>query len=95
MKPYRTGERELAAGHSLSLEPDDLALYDRGFPAFWLFAFHPIEQRHFCARVKYDFHPQVTAFLADGVKQRTVSLSPNRAGVRQCREYHLPPDPLP
>ena len=95
MEPYGTGERELAAGYLLNLESDDLALYDRGYPAFWLFAFHHIEQRHYCARVKHDFHPEVKAFLADGVKQRTVLLTPNRTSVRQCRDYHLPSDPLP
>ena len=94
MEPYRTGERELAGGYLLNLKRDDLALYDRGYPAFWLFAFHHIEQHHYCARLKHEFHPEVTAFLADGVKQRTVLLTPNRASVRQYRDYHLPSKPL-
>lgn len=94
MAPYRTGERELAANYLLDAEPDDLFLYDRGYPAFWLFAFHHAEQRHYCARVRHDFHAEVTAFVADGVKQRTVTLTPNPTSVQQCRDYHLPHDPL-
>ena len=39
MVPYATGERELAAEYLLYSRPDDLFLYDRGYPAFWLFAF--------------------------------------------------------
>ena len=47
MVPYATGERELAAEYLLYSSPDDLFLYDRGYPAFWLFAFHAQEQRHY------------------------------------------------
>ena len=94
MEPYRTGERELAAHYLLDAEPDDLFLYDRGYPAFWLFAFHHAEQRHYCARVRHDFHAEVTAFVADGVKQRTVLLTSNATSARQCHDYHLPTDPL-
>lgn len=94
MAPYRTGERELAASYLLDAKLDDLFVYDRGYPAFWLFAFHHTEQRHYCARVRHDFHAEVTAFVADGVKQRTVTLTPNPTSVRQCRDYHLPTDPL-
>ena len=89
-----TGERELAAEYLLYSRPDDLFLYDRGYPAFWLFAFHAKEQRHYCARVRHDFHSEVKAFVADGAKERIVVLTPNAASMRQCREGHLPADPL-
>ena len=95
MAPYRTGERELAAHYLLDAQADDLFLYDRGYPAFWLFAFHHVEQRHYCARVRHDFHTEVAAFVADGVKQRTVMLTPSPNSARQCRNDHLPSDPLP
>ena len=94
MVPYATGERELAAEYLLYSSPDDLFLYDRGYPAFWLFAFHAQEQRHYCARVRHDFHSEVKAFVADGAKERIVVLTPNTASARQCREGHLPADPL-
>ena len=94
MVPYATGERELAAEYLLYSSPDDLFLYDRGYPAFWLFAFHAQEQRYYCARVRHDFHSEVKAFVADGAKERIVVLTPNTASARQCREGHLPADPL-
>ena len=78
MVPYATGERELAAEYLLYSSPDDLFLYDRGYPAFWLFAFHAQEQRHYCARVRHDFHSEVKAFVADGAKERIVVLTPNQ-----------------
>ena len=95
MAPYATGERELAGYYLLELAEDDLLLYDRGYPAFWLFAFHHVEQRHYCARLKHDFHPEVKRFLASGKKSQTVMLKPNAHSARQCREYHLPSDPIP
>ena len=94
MVPYATGERELAAEYLLYSRPDDLFLYDRGYPAFWLFAFHAQEQSHYCARVRHDFHSEVKAFVADGAKERIVVLTPNTVSARQCREGHLPADPL-
>ena len=83
MVPYATGERELAAEYLLYSSPDDLFLYDRGYPAFWLFAFHAQEQRHYCARVRHDFHSEVKAFVADGAKERIVVLTPNTASARR------------
>lgn len=95
MAPYHTGERELAAHYLLDLEEDDLLLYDRGYPAFWLFAFHHIEQRHYCARLKHGFHSEVKQFLESGKKSQTVTLKPNAHSARQCKEYYLPVDPIP
>ena len=82
MVPYATGERELAAEYLLYSSPDDLFLYDRGYPAFWLFAFHAQEQRHYCARVRHDFHSEVKAFVADGAKER-IRCPPWRAKRRR------------
>ncbi|GAB6042258.1 hypothetical protein JCM17961_29340 [Endothiovibrio diazotrophicus] len=95
MAPYHIGERELAAHYLLELADNDLVLYDRGYPAFWLFAFHHIEQRHYCARLKHDFHPTVKAFVASGEKSRTVVLEPSRHSARQCENNQLPGDPIP
>lgn len=94
MVPYATGERELASEYLLFSQPDDLFLYDRGYPAFLLFAFSAVEQRHYCARVRHNFHSEVQAFVHDGVKERIVSLTPSAASARQCREGYLPTEPL-
>lgn len=94
MQPYATGERELAAYYLLHSSPQDLMIYDRGYPAFWLFALHAMEGRDFCARVKHDFHPEVKRFLASGKPSEVVTLTPSDSSARQCREYHLPEAPL-
>lgn len=94
-RPIVPVERELAAYYLLDLKEDDLVLYDRGYPAFWLFAFHHEENRHYCARVKHDFHAEVKQFIASGKKSQTVMLQPSKQSARQCREYYLPDAPIP
>jgi hypothetical protein len=37
ISPKSQGERELAAFHFLKLQPNDLILLDRGYPAHWVF----------------------------------------------------------
>ena len=64
-------------------------LYDRGYPAFWLFALHIQEQRQFCARMSLDFSGEVTAFLASGKKSDVVLFSPGTEARKQCRDYGL------
>lgn len=95
MAPYDTSERELASGYLPRLLADDLVLYDRGYPAFWLLAYHHEESRHYCMRVRKDFHSEVKDFLDAGDKSRVVMLKPNRASVRQCEEYNLSSNPIP
>jgi hypothetical protein len=88
------GERVLAGEHLAATRDNDLLLYDRGYPAFWLFALHHQEQRHFCARMSLDFSREVTAFLASGKKSDVVLFSPGSEARKQCREYGLSCEPL-
>lgn len=94
MVRYETSERELASDYLPRLLSDDLVLYDRGYPAFWLLAYHHEENRHYCMRVRKDFHPEVKDFLKTEEKSRVVVLNPNRASIRQCEEYNLSPAPI-
>ena len=40
LAPYKSSERELAYKHLASAQAKDLIVYDRGYPAFWLFSAH-------------------------------------------------------
>lgn len=48
--PFHTPERECAVQHLERSLENDLILYDRGYPAFWLYAWHRQHQRAFCMR---------------------------------------------
>ncbi len=59
--PYSSSERDLAAMHLMKSKPNDLMIYDRGYPAFWFFALHRQYQQPFSAKKfqKYYFNPLI------------------------------------
>ena len=94
IQPLSSGERVLAGEHLLATESGDLLLYDRGYPAFWLFAHHHHEQRHFCARLPKNFCAETEAFRTSEQKTAIVTLAPGREARKQCEAYGLPTDPI-
>lgn len=88
------GERVLAGEHLASTEALDLMLYDRGYPAFWLFVLHGLERRQFCARVPERFSGEVAAFCATGARSAVVTFNPGSDARKQCQAYDLPCDPI-
>ena len=92
--PTTVGERVLAGEHLAATRADDLVLYDRGYPAFWLFALHGLEERDFCMRVPLGFSQEVIEFVASGALSATVTFTPGAEARRQCAEYGLPSAPL-
>ncbi len=51
ISPKTRDERECAAHHLAHIQPGDLLLLDRGYPAFWLFVLILSTGAHFCARM--------------------------------------------
>jgi hypothetical protein len=92
---YDVGERVLAGEHLEATAPQDLVLYDRGYPAFWLFARHDQLERDFCARLPVGFSPEVTTFLARGARSTVITRAPTPAARRQCQLYAIPTAPIP
>jgi hypothetical protein len=91
---YEVGERVLAGEHLAATDARDLLLYDRGYPAFWLFALHRQEQRQFCARLPLGFSTEVVEFLASGARSTTVTFTPGSEAQAQCRAYGLAGEPI-
>ena len=94
IEPYSVGERVLAGEYLVTTRANDLLLYDRGYPAFWLFCLHLLEQRHFCARMAVDFSNEVSAFVASGKKSDVVVFSPGAEARKQCLLYGLSCEPI-
>jgi hypothetical protein len=66
---YQAAERALLVPLLSTLNPDDLLVLDRGYPAVWLFALFQQQQRHFLARIDGGQWPEVEAFAAsDGLE---------------------------
>jgi hypothetical protein len=63
----------------------DLILFDRGYPAFWLYALLASKQRAFCMRAKTGLDLNIKAFLQSGQRQALVTFTPNRLAEEACR----------
>ena len=85
------GERALAAKHLAKAQKDDVILYDRGYPAFWLFALHQQQGIDFYARVSVDFSRDIKGFMASKDKDIVVELHPsNSASIKECQDRNIP-----
>ena len=92
--PSAQGEREYAAQHFAQIGPGDLVLLDRGYPAFWLFGLIRTQNAQFCARMPVGLWGVVDAFLATGLPEQIVTLTPCATALTDCQTRQLPTQPL-
>ncbi|MCB0490695.1 MAG: IS4 family transposase [Cyclobacteriaceae bacterium] len=94
LSPFSVGERELATQHMNWLQTGDLALLDRGYSAFWLFALICSRSTHFCARMNIDQWAVVRQFYQSGSNEAIVTLHPSSHSAQKCREKGISSEPL-
>jgi len=94
VEPLSVSERVLAGEHLAATDEKDLLLYDRGYPAFWLFVLHQVEKRHFCARLPANFCTASTEFAKGKQRSAVVTIRPGHEAREQCKLYGLPTDPI-
>jgi len=94
LSPETVGERRLALSHLELLGPGDLVLLDRGYPAFWLFAWLKARGIHFCARMALNHWRVVQRFYLSGRPEQIIVLEPFPCSLPQCRELGAPVAPL-
>lgn len=87
---HATGERDLAVKHLESAGKNDLILYDRGYPATWLFTLQLQRNIHFCARVPLDFSNLIKDFVSSGKDDALVEFPCVEKSLRKCRKLGLP-----
>lgn len=95
IEPKAEGERVLAQKHIKHLQPGDLFLMDRGYPAFWLFRSILTQNADFCARMNLS-QPWLVVknFVATGLPEQIVTVSPAYEAKKMCRELGLSTAPL-
>lgn len=86
LAPKSEGERELAAFHFLKLQPHDLILLDRGYPAHWLFKAVMSLGAQFCARISYKRWSAIKKFYKSGKPEAIVQIHPTGVSKQKCRE---------
>ena len=94
ISPKNQGERELAAYHLLKLQPKDLLLVDRGYPAHWFFKAVLGMDAQFCARISPEQSGVVKQFYQSKKSDEIVQLHPTLTSKRKCQELGFDADPI-
>lgn len=79
---YRSAERALLMPLLPQLNPDDLLILDRGYPAAWLFAAFGQQSRHFLSRIDGAQWPEVQAFAQSEALEQIVTRPVTRESQR-------------
>lgn len=79
------GERQMLFEHLEALDPHDLLVLDRGYPARWLIAYLSQHGIPFCMRVDDSGFAAVRAFLRSGLSESVVTVPAPDAP--DCRDY--------
>lgn len=85
--PMAQGERQLAQSHLAHLQPGDLLLLDRGYPAFWFFCAIAQCAADFCARLDVNNWHSAQAFVAAGHLDQVVTIPLCDSSRRLCRDH--------
>ena len=88
------GEHELELAHLAAAKPGDLLLYDRGYPALWLFALHLAAGIDFCMRLPRSSFAAAEAFWNSEEPEAVVTLVPPAAQRRACRDQAVSAEPM-
>jgi len=78
LAPTTTDERSLAIKHWPHCQPNDLIIYDRGYPSYDFMYRHQQQDLAFLIRVPIIFNKVTDAFLASGKLSMTVNFYPRR-----------------
>ena len=84
--PMKVDERSQAREHLNQSKTGDLVLYDRGYPAFYLFACHREKGIDFCARSPWNLYNETRDFWLSGDRERIVTLKATKEARQQCRQ---------
>ena len=94
LSPCSMGERFLAERLLPERQPDDLLLYDRGFPSFALFTLHRAKKIPVCMRLQRNYHPVVKQFIADDIAEREVTFTPTKKQRQDCQHLGIDAEPI-
>jgi len=94
LAPMSVDERTLAVAHLAQTHEGDILVYDRGYPAFHLFALHRHSGRDFCFRSAWNLYNETRDFWFSGASEQRVTLMPSGDAIRQCRAEGLSCEPL-
>ena len=86
---YPDNEHDMALKHLDFMKQGDLALYDRNYGSFWLFALLQSRSIDFCARLKTGTWKVAKQLIDSGKKELIAEIYPSKASVKKCRSLGL------
>lgn len=89
-----TDELTAAYHHLYKATNNDLFLFDRGYPAFWLFFVILHHHSNFCARVKVGWSNATQEFYKSGKRDQILEILPPYASKRTLLELNYQAKPL-
>lgn len=87
LAPWKQGERALFAQQLDAFNDDDLLLFDRGYPALWLFALVRARGAHFCARLDEGQWSRAFDLLLNQTRELCYVAPLSRRAQRVCAEF--------
>ncbi len=92
--PRLTSERQCAEDHLEFSDTGDLVLFDRGYVAFWLYAYLLQRNISFCMRAKTNQSLLIKGFVKSGKREAIVTFEPNKPSIKTCEEKGLSTKPI-
>jgi hypothetical protein len=93
--PYASSERDNVVEHLWHTEANDIVLYDRGYPGFWLFALHRDRNRDFCMRVPWNMYNEGRDLSLNAAQtERVITLTPSKEAQAKCKQLGIDDAPL-
>lgn len=89
-----TSERQCVEDHLQFSDENDLILFDRGYVAFWLYAYLLERNINFCMRAKTNQSLLIKDFVKSGKREAIVTFEPNKPSIKTCEEKGLPTQPI-
>lgn len=90
---YAIGERDIALKHLNKAQQGDLIVYDRGYPAVWLYQHHQNRQIDFCMRIVHSSNI-VKAFLQSEKYSDVVDFSCIEKSLKRCTKDKISTEPI-
>lgn len=78
LAPLKQGERDLALKHLEYCQPNDLLIYDRGYPSYDFIYNHGVRKLDYLIRVKTNFSQLTIDFEKSKVKSAIVNIYPGK-----------------
>mgnify|MGYP000175641097 CR=1 FL=1 len=92
--PRRVAEKACVEEHLQYTQENDLVLFDRGYVAFWLYAYLLQHNIRFCMRAKTNQCLLVKDFVKSGKSEAIVTFEANAPSVQTCEKKGLSTKPV-